>query len=78
MLLFMPTAHPIEALPYAKGCLLFVGLALRHVNIEFIFYLGNRNTDLLSINKYKNLSNLCNIFNFAYLILETKCFTAIV
>jgi len=29
MLLFMLTARPIEALPYAKGCLLFVGWALR-------------------------------------------------
>ena len=41
MLLFMFTARPIEALPYAKGCLLFVGWALRQVqthkwaNIEF-------------------------------------------
>ena len=29
MLVFLPTARPIEALPYVKGCLLFVGWALR-------------------------------------------------
>jgi len=32
MLLFMLTARPKEALPYAKGCLLFVGLALNPVS----------------------------------------------
>jgi len=34
MLLFMLTARPIEALPYAKGCLLFVGWALRLTHFQ--------------------------------------------
>jgi len=31
ILLFMLTARPVEALPYAKWCLLFVGWALRQL-----------------------------------------------